>query len=197
MTRLLLLDDHALIRRGMRDALHDEGFEIAGEAGSWAELQPLLGEGADVLLLDLHLPGISGLDVLELLRDRRDAPPAVVVSMYPEDQYAGRALRAGARAYVPKSADTVTLVNTVRDVAAGAQAQAAAEVAAPHDRLSETEQSVMVLLASGLALSDAAERLGLSPKAAGIHRARVMEKLRLATNVELAHYALKRGLLAN
>jgi two-component system, NarL family, invasion response regulator UvrY len=195
MTRLLLLDDHALIRRGMRDALQDEGFEVCGEASSWAELQPLLSAGADVLLLDLNLPGISGLDILELLRERHDAPPAVVVSMYPEDQYGVRALRSGARAYVSKSADTARLVATVRAVASGSMPAAAAPAAAPHERLGEVEQALLVMLASGSSLADAAQKLGLAPKAAGVYRARIMEKLRLATNAELAHYALRNGLL--
>jgi len=197
MTTLLLLDDHALIRRGMRDALEEEGFAVCGEASSWAQLQPLLDLHADVLLLDLHLPGISGLDILELLRERDDAPPAVVVSMYPQDQYAARAVRAGARAYVPKSADTATLVAAVRAVANDARVPAPAPVAAPHERLSATEQSLLVMLASGVPLAAAAQRLGLAPKAAGVHRARLMEKLRMATNTELAHYALRHGLLGS
>jgi len=200
MTSLLLLDDHALIRRGMRDALQDEGFTVRGEAGSWDELSPLLDRDADVLLLDLQLPGVSGLQVIDRLSGRAGAPAIVVVSMYPQDQYADRVLRAGAHAYVPKSADTATLVKAVHSVAESRSQRAASAKPpqrAPHENLPDVEQALLVQLARGLKLADAAQHVGLAPKAASIHRARILQKLRLAGNADLAHYAAQHGLIAH
>src|SRR5215510_8779476 len=128
MIRVILCDDHALIRRGIRDTLSDvPGIEVVGEAGDYGELRALMrtlsaGEGdvgADVLLLDIHLPGRSGLDVMHTLKDEGSPIKVLVVSMYPEDQYAIRALRAGAFGYVNKGGDPQILVQAVRTVSQG------------------------------------------------------------------------------
>ncbi|HEX6723265.1 MAG TPA: response regulator transcription factor, partial [Burkholderiaceae bacterium] len=128
MIRVILCDDHALIRRGIRDTLSDAAdIEVVGEAGDYGELRALMrtltngreGSPADVLLLDIHLPGRSGLDVMHTLKDEGNPIKVLVVSMYPEDQYAMRALRAGAFGYVNKGGDPQTLVAAVRTVAQG------------------------------------------------------------------------------
>lgn len=206
--RLLLVDDHALIRRGMRDALQEHGFTIAGEAGGWDELAPLLETLAfDVLLLDINLPGVSGLDILERLKPRQPAPRALVVSMYPEDPYALKALRAGAWGYVNKSADTTVLASAIASVGQGrkfispeiaallADQLAAPANPAPHDRLSQREQQLLVLFAGGTGLSEVAQRLALPAKTVAVYRARLMEKLKLSNPAELAHYALRHELM--
>ena len=121
MIKVLLCDDHALIRRGIRDTLSDAAdIEVIGEAGDYGELRTLMREqSADVLVLDINLPGRSGLDVLHALKDEGTAMRVLVVSMYPEDQYAIRALRAGAFGYVNKGGDPAMIVNAVRTVAQG------------------------------------------------------------------------------
>ena len=208
MTRLLLVDDHALIRRGMRDALGDEGLQVVGEAACWDELDPLLAaQPADVLLLDIQLPGPSGLEILEKLAARPARPRTLVVSMYPEDPYAVKALGAGAQGYIEKSADTTQLVQAIARVARGeravsaaiarllAQAGASADDGAPHERLSPREQLLLVLLAQGLRLPEIAQRLALPPRTVSVYRARLLEKMQVAGNAELAHYAQRHGLM--
>ncbi len=207
MTRVVLVDDHALIRRGMRDALADEGLQVVAEAACWDELEPLLARPFDVLLLDIQLPGPSGLEILGRLAQRSAPPRALVVSMYPEDPYAQRALQAGARGYVPKSADTGQLVEAIGRVARGERWVSAAiarlldapavpdDDALPHQRLSAREQVLMVMLAQGLKLPEVAERLQLPPRTVSVYRARLLEKMKMSGNAELAHYAARHHLL--
>ncbi|MFD0669809.1 response regulator [Ramlibacter sp. MAHUQ-53] len=207
--RLVLVDDHMLVRRGLRDALGaDPSLQVVAEAGSWDELLPLLDAVAiDVLVLDINLPGLSGLDILDQLSRRPGAPRVLVVSMYPEDQYAIKALKAGALGYVNKACEAAELVLAVHQVARGMrhltpavasllveQLQAPAQ-SLPHHRLTERERELLVLLARGERLPEIAQRLQVPPKVAGIYRARVMEKMKLATQAELAHYAQRHGLL--
>lgn len=210
MIRIILLDDHALIRRGVRETLSEEtDFRIVGEAGDYGELRELMRSvDCDVLLLDMNLPGRSGLDVLKVLSDEGSTVRCLVVSMYPEDQYALRALKAGALGYVNKSAETSILVQAVRTVAMGRKfitpeiASALVENltaptdAKPHERLSDREYQTMILIASGYKLSEIAEKLTLSPKTVSVYRARLLEKMTLSNNAELTHYALKNNLLS-
>lgn len=210
MIRVLLCDDHALIRRGMRDTLVDAGdIEVLGEVGDYGSLREALRSGPrpDVLLLDINLPGRSGLDVLHVLKDEADAPRTLVVSMYAEEQYAIRCLRAGAFGYVNKGGDPSELVQAVRMVAQGRKyvtpeiAQMLVEnLSAPqpeqaHHKLSDRELQTLVLIASGRRLSDIAEELLLSPKTVSVYRARVLEKLGLSNNSELTVYAIRQGLV--
>ena len=213
MIKVILCDDHALIRRGVRDTLRDGGdIEIVGEAADYGELRALLhklgpAKPCDVLVLDINLPGRSGLDVLHVLKDEGANVRTLVVSMYPEDQYAIRALRAGAFGYVNKGGDPALLVQAVRTVAQGRKyvtpeiAQMLVEsltTPAPeqaHHKLSDRELQTLVMIASGKRLSDIAEELTLSPKTVSVYRARVLEKLGLANNSELTVYAIRNGLV--
>jgi two-component system, NarL family, invasion response regulator UvrY len=210
MTTLTLVDDHDLIRRGLRDALgQDAGLSVVGEAGSWQELQPLLAtQPCDVLVLDINLPGgLSGLQILEQIAGRPGAPRVLVLSMYPEDQYAMKALRAGALGYVNKSAGSGVLIEAIHTVAQGRKfiTPAVASLLVdelvspapvlPHQRLSEREQQLLVLIASGEKLPDIAQRLDMTPKTVSVYRARLMEKMKFAGNAEIAHYAQKHGLV--
>ncbi len=209
MIRVVLVDDHAMIRRGLRETLAEGGdIEIVGEAGDYASLRSLLRETAvDVLVLDLNLPGRSGIDVLQALAGDEHAPRVVVLSQYPEDQYAIRALRNGAMAYLNKTTEPREIVAAVRAVAAGRKhvtpdvAQllldtvTGAGSGARHEQLSNRELQTMLLIASGRRLSEIAEALTLSPKTVSVYRARVLEKLGVATNAELASYALRHGLI--
>jgi len=215
MIKVILCDDHALIRRGIRDTLSDVAdIEVIGEAGDYGELRSLLRDlgpnnGCDVLVLDINMPGRSGLDVLHVLKDEGTSIRTLIVSMYPEDQYAIRALRAGAYGYVNKGGDPQVLVQAVRTVAQGRKyvtpeiAQMLVEsLTAPvnelaHQKLSDRELQTLVMIASGKRLSDIAEELMLSPKTVSVYRARVLEKLGLANNSELTVYAIRNGLVAS
>lgn len=209
MTRVILCDDHALIRRGIRDTLAEQpDMQIVGEAGEYGELRTLLrSTSCDVLVLDISMPGRSGLDVLHVLKDEGSPIRVLIVSMYPEDQYALRALRAGAYGYVNKGGDTSQIVAAVRMVAQGRK-YITAEMAqmlveslttpapeAPHEKLSDRELQTLTMIASGKRLSDIAEELSLSPKTVSVYRARVLEKLGMANNSELTVYAIRNGLV--
>lgn len=206
---VILCDDHALIRRGIRDTLSDAtDIRVVGEAGEYGELRSLMrSQRCDVLVLDISLPGRSGLDVLQVLKDEGTAVRVLIVSMYPEDQYAIRALRAGASGYVHKGGDPQELVQAVRTVAQGrkyvtpeiaqmlVESLTSAPSEKPHERLSDRELQTLVMIASGKRLSDIAEQLVLSPKTVSVYRARVLEKLALANNAELTVYAIRNGLV--
>jgi two-component system, NarL family, invasion response regulator UvrY len=161
----------------------------------------------DVLVLDINLPGRSGLDVLHALKEEGSPIRVLIVSMYPEDQYALRAMRAGAYGYVNKGGDASQIVAAVRTVAQGRKyvtpemAQMLVEnltapaTEAAHEKLSDRELQTLVMIASGKRLSDIAEELTLSPKTVSVYRARVLEKLGLANNSELTVYAIRNGLV--
>ncbi|NDY91535.1 response regulator [Ideonella livida] len=209
MTRVIICDDHALIRRGIRDTLADApDLDVVGEAGDYGELRTLMRkETCDVLVLDINMPGRSGLDVMHALREEGSTVKVLVVSMYPEDQYAIRALRAGAFGYVNKGGDPALLVQAVRTVAQGrkyvtpeiaqmlVESLTTPEVANAHEKLSDRELQTLVMIASGKRLSDIASELALSPKTVSVYRARVLEKLALANNAELTVYAIRNGLV--
>ncbi len=211
MIRVILCDDHALIRRGIRDTLSDAAdIEVVGEAGDYGELRVLMRDKtADVLVLDINLPGRSGLDVLHVLKDEATPMRVLVVSMYPEDQYAIRALRAGAFGYVNKGGDPAQIVLAVRTVAQGrkyvtpeiaqmlVESLTAPQIANPHEKLSDRELQTLVMIASGKRLSDIAEQLMLSPKTVSVYRARVLEKLGLTNNSEMTVYAIRNGLVGS
>jgi two-component system, NarL family, invasion response regulator UvrY len=209
MIRVILCDDHAVVRRGIRDTIAEAvDIQVVGEAGSYPELRELLRKtDCDVLLLDLSMPGRGGLEVLSALREEGSGIRTLVVSMYPEDQYAIRVLRAGARGYVNKAGDPAELVQAIRTVMQGRK-YVTPEVAemlvdqlnAPeseelHASLSERELQTLQKIAAGRRLSEIAEELMLSPKTVSVYRARVLEKLHLANNAELTAYAIRNQLV--
>jgi two-component system, NarL family, invasion response regulator UvrY len=209
MVDVILCDDHALIRRGIRDTLSDApDIRVVGEAGDYGELRTLMrSTNCDVLVLDINLPGRSGLDALHALKDEGSPIKVLVVSMYPEDQYAIRSLRAGAHGYCNKGGEPQLLVQAVRMVAQGrkyitpeiaqmlAESLTAPAHESPHQKLSDRELQVAKMIASGKRLSDIAEALSLSPKTVSVYRARVLEKLGLANNAELTVYCIRNGLV--
>jgi DNA-binding NarL/FixJ family response regulator len=160
-----------------------------------------------VLVLDLNLPGRGGIEVLESLRDLNLPLKVLVVSMYPEDQYAIRCLRAGAQGYLNKAGDPTEIITAVRTSQQGRK-YVTAEVAQRlvdnlstpnhqtlHDALSEREMQTLIKIASGKRLSDIAQELMLSPKTVSVYRSRVLEKLKLSNNSELTVYAIRNGLV--
>lgn len=209
MTRVILCDDHAVVRRGIRDTLADApDIEVVAEAGSYSEVRDALrNTPCDVLVLDLSLPGRGGLDVLASLKDTELQVRVLIVSMYPEDQYAIRCLRAGAQGYVNKAGDPSELVEAVRTVALGKKyvSPAVAQMLVDnlhtptsevlHASLSEREMQTLLKIASGKRLSDIATELMLSPKTVSVYRSRVLEKLKLSNNAELTVYAIRNNMV--
>ena len=209
MIQVVLCDDHAVVRRGIRDTLAEAAdIEVTGEAASYAELRDILRTAScDVLLLDLNMPGRSGLEVLTSVRETHADIRVLIVSMYPEDQYAVRCLRAGAQGYANKASDPLELITAVRTLMLGRKyltpevAQMLAEsvsqptLEAPHAALSERELQTLLKIATGNRLSDIAEELMLSPKTVSVYRSRVLEKLKLSNNAELTVYAIRNELV--
>ena len=209
MIKVILCDDHAVVRRGIRDTLTEAvDIQVVAETGSYSEVRDALrSTPCDVLVLDLNLPGRGGLEVLSSIRDTELQFKVLIVSMYPEDQYAIRCLRAGAQGYVNKAGDPSELVTAVRTVAAGRKYVSTAvaqmlvdNLHAPtnnvlHSTLSERELQTLLMIASGKRLADIANELMLSPKTVSVYRARVLEKLKLSNNAELTVYAIRNNLV--
>jgi two-component system invasion response regulator UvrY len=209
MIRVILCDDHAVVRRGIRDTLSEAvDIKVVAEAGSYSEVRDALRtHTCEVLVLDLNLPGRGGLEVLATLRESNSPVKVLIVSMFPEDQYAIRCLRAGAQGYLNKAGDPSELITAVRAVMQGRKyvtpevAQMLVEsFASPsnealHASLSERELQTLLKIASGKRLSDIAEELMLSPKTVSVYRSRVMEKLKLSNNAELTVYAIRNELV--
>ena len=208
ITRVLLLDPQCLLGRGMPDALRHEGVQVVGEAGCWDELQRLLGNvAADVLLLDGNVAGPAGLQILEAIKAQPSSPRTLVLSVNTEAAYAAQAARPGADGYLSRSCGIGALVDAIRSVAQGGlctspatatlQVGASGQPAALRPQhFSEREQQLLAMLASGHRLPDIAERLELPPKAVSVYRARLLEKMKLSNNAELAHYAMRHHLVA-
>lgn len=210
MIRILVADDHGLVRKGLIQLLaRQRDFGAFGEAATAAETLALAGSQAwDVVLLDLALPDASGLEVLQRLREMRPALPVLIVSMYPEDQLGERLLGAGAAGYLTKEAAPEELVRAIRRVLRGQKylspsletqlaSRAGGTNSSRHERLSAREFEVMVLLAAGRAINVIARQLGVSPKTVTTYRARVLAKMRMATNAELTFYAVQQRLIAD
>ncbi len=209
MIRVILCDDHAMLRRGIRDTLSEAvDIKVVAESGSYSEVREALrNHPCDVLLLDLNLTGRGGLEVLASVRESHPDVKTLIVSMFPEDQYAIRCLRAGAQGYLNKGGDPADLARAVRTVMQGRK-YVTPEVAqmlvdslnAPadatlHDALSEREMQTLIKIGSGKRLADIAQELMLSPKTVSVYRSRLLEKLKLANNAELTVYAIRNGLV--
>jgi two-component system invasion response regulator UvrY len=209
MIRVVIADDHAIVRQGLRQILATHGdFEVVGEAANHGEVMQLLRrETCDVLLLDIAMPGKNGIDTLKQVRIERPKLPVLVLSMYPEDQYAFRALKAGASGYLTKMTAADQLVDAIRTITRGRKyitpelAESLAESfdrdteIEPHSLLSDREFQTLKLIASGKPLAQIGAELALSPKTVSVYRARLLAKLGLHTNADLTRYAVEHGLL--
>ena len=209
MIRVLVVDDHPVIRQGLRQILADSAdIEVGGEASDGREALKLIrSEPWDVVLLDISMPGMNGLDLVKQLRVEKAALQILVLSIHPEDQYAIRMLRAGAAGYVTKGSPPDQLVAAIRKVAQGGN-YISPEVSAkvlttliktdnrpPHEILSDREFEVMRKLAAGTTVSAISKELILSVKTVSTYRTRILQKMRLKSNAELTRYALDNGLL--
>jgi two-component system invasion response regulator UvrY len=207
--RILIVDDHAIVREGLKQILAEVGdIEVAGEADcSSRALQMARREPWDLVLMDISMPDRSGLETLELLKKEHPGIKVLMLSMYRETQYAVRALKTGAAGYLNKQSAPNQLVDAIRLVASGKKyisAEVAQELASqvsgerdglPHEGLSNREYQTLCMIASGLPVSAIAEKLVLSVKTISMYRARLLKKMQLKNNAELTHYAIKQGLL--
>lgn len=206
--RVLLVDDHAIARNGVRLMLGtSDDIAVAGEAGNALEALQLLDQQAfDVALLDITMPGKSGLDLLKQLRADYPRMAVLMLSTYAEDIYAVRALKLGAAGYLTKDAHTSVLVEAVRKAAGGGKHVSPALVeklatligsgaSANHDTLSNRELEVFKLIAAGESLVRIGESLHLSPNTVTTYRGRILDKMGLASNAELTRYALEHGII--
>jgi two-component system, NarL family, invasion response regulator UvrY len=209
MLRILIADDHPLFRRGLKQIITETSdMVVADEAADGREALSKAATGDyDVLLLDISMPFMNGVDVLSQLRNERPTLPVLMLSMHPEEQYAVRALRAGASGYLTKESAPEELVAAIRKVSTGGKyvsASLAERLAAivqrdgealPQETLSHREHQVMCLIASGKTVSEAARELSLSVKTISTYRARILEKLNMKNNAELMRYAIKNQLV--
>ncbi len=208
MTRIVIADDHGIVREGLKRIVASEpGFEVAGEAGDGNEVLRLVREQAfDVLLLDLSMPGRSGMELIKLVKAERPKLRVLVLSMHQEQQYAVRAIKSGASGYLTKESAPALLAQAIHKIAAGG-AWISAEVAeqlalgampgastAPHESLSDREFEVFRLLAAGVSVTDIGHQLKLSVKTVSTHKANLMQKMGLANQSDLIRYALRHGL---
>jgi two-component system, NarL family, invasion response regulator UvrY len=205
MITIVVADDHAVVRRGLKEILADEhDMEIGAEASTAQELLDLVNQRSwDAVVLDISLPGRSGLEVLAELKRERPTLPVLVHTMHPEEQFARRALRAGASGYLTKDSAPTELVKALRKIVSGgkyvgaalaevlAASMDAGAVEAPHQTLSDREFEVFRLLASGKTVSEAAEQLSLSVKTVSTYRSRILQKTNMKNNAELMRYALQ------
>ncbi len=209
MHKVLMIDDHAVVRLGLRAILEeaDPGVEVA-EAGTAQEgLAWLHDNPADAVVLDIGLPDRNGLDVLKRIHQEWPRLPVLILSMYSEDQYGLRMMKAGAAGYLTKASAAEHLVRAVKRVLAGgryvspALAEQLAGVFAgdidkePHQMLSDREYQVFEMIASGKTVSEIARELFLSVKTVSTHRTRILEKTGMKTNAELTHYAFEKNLV--
>ena len=209
MIRVLVADDHAIIRDGLRQILADtDDLVLAGEALNGDEvLAKVRQENWDILVLDISMPGKSGLELIKQIRNEKPKLPILVFSMHHEEQYALRALRAGASGYLTKESDTGHLLAVIRKVARGgvflslsmaeqmARDLMPATESLPHTLLSQREYQVFRLIVAGEAISGIAEQLSLSVKTVSTHKTRIMQKMNMTNQTELIRYAIRHNLL--
>lgn len=209
MIRVVIADDHTIVREGLKQLLLVAGdIQVVGEARDGHEvLQQVRGADFDVLLLDMSMPGKSGMELIKQVKTEKPKLRVLVLSMHQEHQYAVRAIRAGASGYLTKDSASSQLVSAIRKVGAGG-AFISAEVAEslalsampqsegpPHAALSDREYQVFQMLAAGKSVSDIGAELNLSVKTVSTHKARLLEKLGVGNQTELVHYALKHRLV--
>ncbi|MBC7950038.1 MAG: response regulator transcription factor [Chitinophagaceae bacterium] len=209
MIKILIADDHAVVRKGLKQILLEE--YPSAKIGEVADAETLLAEVIknewNIVICDMNMPGRSGLDALTQIKQLAPQLPVLIMSMYPEDQYALRVLKAGASGYLGKDNIHDDIIKAVQTVQLGKKyitptiaeklANALGEdiTALPHENLSDREFDVFKLLAAGKAVSDIASQLSLSATTVSTYRSRIMEKMNMRTNAELTRYALEKSLI--
>jgi DNA-binding NarL/FixJ family response regulator len=205
MIKVLIADDHAVVRRGLKQILQETpDLIVEAEAATGQEVLDYVRQTPfDVVVLDISMPGKSGLEILKEMKANHHRLPVLILSIHPEEQYAMRVLRAGASGYLTKDSAPEELIKAVRKVAAGgkyitpsiaeklAWQMEAKDDKPPHERLSDREYQVMQLIASGKTVKTISEELVLSVKTISTYRSRILEKMDLKNNAEITHYAIK------
>jgi DNA-binding NarL/FixJ family response regulator len=209
MLKILIADDHAVVRKGLRQILLEEypSAQIGEVADAESLLSEIMKDDWNIVITDMNMPGRSGLDALTQIKQMAPQLPVLIMSMYPEDQYALRVLKAGASGYLGKDNIHDDIIKAIQSVQLGKKyiTPAVAEKLAnalgednrlqPHETLSDREFEVLKLLASGKAVSDIASQLSLSATTVSTYRSRIMEKMSMRTNAELTRYALEKKLI--
>ena len=209
MIKIGIVDDHAIVRAGLRQYLSEQvDLRVVGEAANGREALDLVRQGeVDVLLMDLSMPGHSGVDALAAIKARAPELPVLILSGFPEAHYATTLLKQGASGYLNKECDPEEIIKAIRTVFRGRKyiTPAVAELLADglgndpdkalHELLSEREFQVFLRLAKGETISVMADSMSLSVKTVSTYRTRVMEKMKLSSNSDLTYYALKNGLI--
>lgn len=208
MIRVLIADDHTIVREGLKQVLAaTDDVVVAGEAADGQDaLEQVRNNEWDIVVLDMSMPGISGIDLIKRIKQVKPKLPLLVLSMHREDQFAVRALKAGASGYLTKESAAEQLVSAIRRVAGGGKhiSRALAEKLAyeidpfeekpPHELLSDREYQVFQMLVAGKHITEIAAELSLSAKTISTHKLRLMQKLNVSNNAELMHYAITRHL---
>ena len=209
MIKILIADDHAIVREGLKQIVAEESdMTVAGEASNANELFKLIeNESWDVIVLDINMPGKSGLEAIKEMKTRYPKLPVLILSMFGEDQYGLRAIKAGASGYLKKVSAPIELVSAIRKIVNGGRyinpslAEKLADVVDkpnrefPHDNLSDREYQVMCSIASGRTAEEIADDLELSILTVYTYRNRILEKMNLKSNVELTQYAIQNKLI--
>ncbi|MFL6333519.1 MAG: response regulator [Pyrinomonadaceae bacterium] len=209
MIRVLIVDDHPVVRRGLREILADErNIEVSETADPHEALGMIREQSWSLIVLDIDLPGKGGLELLKDVRRERPRLPVLILSVYPEEQFALRTLRAGASGYLSKDSAPGDLVKVVRKILRGekyfgervveqllSNPNDKATTAYPHELLSDREFQVLRLFGSGLTVKEIAQELSLSRPTVSTYRARILEKMRMQTTAELVRYAVQNRLV--
>ncbi len=207
--KILIADDHPIVRAGFKQVISDmPDMLVADEAGNGQEVLNLIGKkDYDLVLLDISMPGRSGLEVLKDLKSEKPKLPVLILSIYPEEQYAVRALRAGASGYMTKASAANELIAAIRKISAGGKyisASLAEKLAfyldgdatrPPHETLSDREYQVMLMIASGKTVTEIADELCLSVKTISTYRTHILEKMKMKNNAEITLYAVQNKLV--
>jgi two-component system invasion response regulator UvrY len=209
MIKIIIADDHPIVRAGMKQIISEAAdMSVVDEAGDGRQLlHKIREENFDVVILDITMPHIDGLDVLKQLKIEKPKLPIIILSIHPESQYALRVLKAGAAGYVTKTSAPEELIGAIRKVHRGGkyispsiaeklafQLEADFEVM-PHEALSDREYQVLCMLASGKTVTEIADELALSVKTVSTYRSRILEKMNMKNNAELIHYAVQNKLV--
>ena len=209
MIEVIIADDHPIVRAGLKQIIMEQNdITVSGEAASGADLlKQVQQRDYDIVLLDLSMPGMDGIDVLKQLKIDKPHLPVIILTVHPETQYALRVLKAGAAGYLNKTSAADELIQAIRKVQRGGKyiSTSLAEKIAfalddetdglPHESLSDREYQVLCLIGSGKSVSQIADSLSLSVKTISTYRARILEKMKMENNAELIHYAVQNGLI--
>ena len=209
MIKIVIADDHEIVRAGLKQIIADEeDMEVAGESNSGEKLIELIKKNEyDVVLLDLKMSGMNGIEVMKHIKTIKPSIPVIVLSMHAEDQYAVRTIKAGASGYITKETAGDNLIAAVKKVVAGGKyisptlAETLADSIAgggselPHEQLTDREFQVLCMIASGKTVSEIGAELFLSVKTISTYRQRILEKMSMKNNSELTHYVIKNNIL--